>query len=185
MIRSVTTAMMTVRQQNGRHRKQEIGGQIYGNIGIDHVNGVVGDLREYGVKRLDDHIDVEGASDAGKSQGKSGKRIPTDAQKGRACQWNQHQIAGIRRDAGKNSDKRQNVNQSPVRGHGNELPDQRIDQTGFLGHAHADHGDDQQTDSTETQEVRHQPGVHVANAIDCQQTVGDGFCRSRLCLYLD
>ena len=177
MIRSVTTAMMIVRTTTDAIENQRLAVRSMRERGVDHVNGVVGDLREHGVKRLDQHIHGERAGDAGKSQGQSGKRMATDAQQGRACQWNQDQIAGIRRDAGEDADKRQNVSQSPVRGHGNELADQRIDQTSLLGHAHADHGDDQQTNSTEAQEVRHQPGVDVANAIDRQQTICGGLCR--------
>ena len=55
-------------EHDGRDGKPEVGGQADGHVGIDQVDGVVGELDEDGIERLDQHVHGEGAGDRGKAQ---------------------------------------------------------------------------------------------------------------------
>ena len=68
--------------------------------------------------------------------------MAADAEEGGARQRNQHQVAGVRRDARQDADERQDVGQRIGRRDQHQLADQRLDQAGLLGHADAHHGDD-------------------------------------------
>ena len=132
---------------------------------VDKAGGVVGELDENGVERLDQHVDREGAGDGRETQRQAGQGIAPDRKVGDAGERDQNQIARIRRDARQDAHKGQDIGQRPGRRDDHELPDQRRDEAGFLGDAGADHGDDHQPDGGEAHEVWDQRRIHEANAV--------------------
>ena len=157
IIRSVMNAMSTVRNSTDAIENQRFDVRPIERVGIDQMDGVVGEFDEDRVERLDQHVDGERAGDGGEAQRQAGEGMAADAEEGDARQRNQDQIAGIRRDARHDADERQDVGQRPARRHDDQLADQRLHQAGFLGHAGADHGDDHEPDRGEAHEVRDQP----------------------------
>ena len=49
-------------------------------VRVDEMRGIVGELDQDGVERLDQHVDGEGAGDGGKAERQAGERMPPDAQ---------------------------------------------------------------------------------------------------------
>ena len=140
------------------------------------MDRVIGQLGQHRIERLDQHVDSECAGDRGKPHRQASKRVSVDGEESGARQGNENQIARVRGDARENSDKRQYVCQRPCGGDGDQLSDQRIDQAGLLRNADPDHGDDQEPDGAETEKVRNQSRVDMADAVRVQQAVGLG-CR--------
>ena len=99
IMRSVMKAMTTVRNSTDAIENQTFDARPIERSGIDEMGRVVGELDENGVERLDQHVDREGAGDGGEAERQAGERMAPDRQVGDAGERDQHQIAGIRRDA--------------------------------------------------------------------------------------
>ena len=115
IIRSVMNADEDRQEDDRRDGEPEVRGQADGLVRIDQVDGVVGELDEDGVERLDQHVHGERAGDRGETQGQPGERVPADAEEGDAGQRNQDQVAGVGGDARQDADERQDVGQRPAR----------------------------------------------------------------------
>ena len=174
IVLSVMNADEHRQEHDGRDREPEVRRQADGGVGIDQMDGVVGELDEDRVERLDQHVHGERAGNGGEAQGQAGERMAADAQERRACQRNQDQVAGVRRDARHDAHERQDVGQRPGRGDHDQLANQRLHQAGLLGHAGSHHGHDHEPDRGEAHEVRDQPFVHEANSVGRQQTLRGG-----------
>ncbi len=166
--------------QHGRDREPEVRRQTDRDVGIDQMNGVVRELDQHSIERLDQHVHGERAGDSGEPQGQAGEGMAVHAQEGRACQWNQDEVAGVRRDARHDAHERHDVGQRPGRGDQDQLADQRLHQAGLLRDAGSHHGDDHEPHRGEAHEIRDQPLVHEADPVCRQQTPRGGCCRLEL-----
>lgn len=79
------------------------------------MDGIVGEFDEDRVERLDQHVHGERAGNSGKSQSQAGEGMAAHANEGGACQRNQDQIAGVRRDARHDAHERHDVSQGAGR----------------------------------------------------------------------
>ena len=143
-------------KQDRRDGKPQVGRQTDRDRGIDQMNRVVRELRKNGVERFDQHVHGKGAGNRGKTGGQPGQRMTPNAEEGRACQRNQDQVTGIRGDARQDADEHQDVAERPPRRDGHQLSNQRVDQARLLGHADAQHGDDDQPHGREAHEARYE-----------------------------
>ena len=105
-MRSVMKAMTTVRNSTEAKENQTLDARPIERFGIDEMGGVIGELDEHGVERLDQHVDGEGAGHGGKTERQAGQRMPSDGQIGDAGERDQDQIARIRRDARQDARRR-------------------------------------------------------------------------------
>ncbi len=138
------------------------------------MGGVVGELDENGVERLDQHVDGEGAGHRGKAERQAGQRIASDGEEGDAREREQDQIAGVGGDAREDADEGEDVAERPGRGHRHELADQCGDQARGLRDTGADHRRDHQADRGEAHEIRDQRLVHEADAVRVEQIADAG-----------
>ena len=121
------------RQEQHRHDGEpDVRRQADRTVGVDEMGGVVGELDEDSIERLDQHVDGEGAGHGGKAERQAGERMTPDRQIGDAGERDQDQIARIRSDARQDTDKGQDIGQRPCRRHDDELADQRRDQAQIL-----------------------------------------------------
>ena len=167
------TNVITTRQQDDRgDREPEVGGQTDRDRRVRRVDGVVRELGQDRVERLDEHVHGERAGDRGKAGGQSRERMPADAQECDARQRNQHEIAGVRRDARQNAHEDQDVGDGPTGRDRHQLANERLDQSGLLGHADADHRHDDQPHRREAHEARNDRAVDEAEAFRGEQAPG-------------
>ena len=176
MIRSLTSAMTTVRTRTDAIENRRLAVRSSDIVGLTMwMASLVSSVRTASSGLMIMFTLNAPATAANPTASPASGCRPT-LRKAAPAKRDQHHIAGIGGDARQNADECDDVNQCPARRDGHELSDQRIHQAGFLGHADAHHGDDQQADCGETQEIRHEPGVDVANSVCRQQAVGDGGC---------
>ena len=148
---TVSTATETIENQRFAVRSIE--------RGIEQVDGVVRDLGEDAIERLDQDVHRERAGDAGERSGQTRQRMPADAQEAPRRQWDQHQVAGVGGDARQDADEDQDVRQHPA---GERPPacESAPSPGRRLGDAHAQHRDDDQANRGEVHEVLDEPCVH-------------------------
>ena len=98
-------------KQDGCDGEPEVRRQTDRGVGIDQMDGVVREFDKDRVERLDQHVHGECAGDCGKPQSQAGEGMAAHTEEGGACQRNQDQIAGIRRDARHDAHERHDVGQ--------------------------------------------------------------------------
>ena len=109
MMRSVMKAISTVRKSTEAIENHRFEARPIDVFGIDQMDGVVGELDQHRVERLDQHVDGERAGHGGEAEREAGERMPADGKEGDAGERDQHQVAGIGRDAREDADERQDV----------------------------------------------------------------------------
>jgi hypothetical protein len=149
-------------------REPQVGEQVDRLAGIQQLNGVVGNANKDAVHRNDHDIYQEHTRHGREGQREAGQRMAPNTDERGPGQRDQHQVAGIGRDAGNDADESQDPGQRPGRRDDHQLADQRLDQPGLLGHTDPDHRDDDHADRLEAHEVRDHAGEHEADAVGSQ-----------------
>ncbi len=159
------------RNQHGQNqyrddREPQVSGESDGEVGIDQLDRVVSEFGQDRVEGLDEHIDREGPRHGGKARGKPREGMPSDAQKRRSRERNQHQISSVGGDTGENAHEHQKVGERSAWRDNHELADQGVHKTRFLGHADADHRHDNQTDGGKAHEAGNERRIDEAYSLE-------------------